>query len=122
MKNLVLRAITANVNLGNVYDGSVGITLNVNGSLVSGVIVSRKEYFEISQNKLVKPFNDAIIKELEELGREYDEADLENIDLMYLKDAAYFTGSQRIPLQGGTVIAVNIDDICSYNFGSLIVN
>ncbi|ENW78421.1 hypothetical protein F909_04111 [Acinetobacter sp. ANC 3929] len=121
MKHLILKAIVANVNLGDVYppEQVIGITLHVNGGLISGDIISRKEYYEHSQNALIKPFYDAIIKSMEDENESFDDEDLETLTQIHLKNAAYINGSQRIPLRGGTTITVLIDDVSAFNIGSL---
>ncbi len=121
MKHSILRAVVANVNLGDVYvpELDIGITLNVNGVLVSGIIISRKEFYNTDQNFVLKPLYDALIEQMANDGEVFDETELENIRLIHLKDAAYMTGSQRIPSTGGMTVAIDIDDIASYSMGQL---
>lgn len=124
MKHSILRAVVANVNLGNVYDPEldIGITLNVNGVLVSGIITSRKDFYNSNQNYVLKPLYDALMEQMAADGEEFDETNLDNIGLIHLKDAAYMAGSQRIPSTGGMTIAIEIDDIASYNMGQLKID
>lgn len=121
MKHSILRAVVANVNLGNVYDPEldIGITLNVNGVLVSGIITSRKEFYNSNQNYVLKPLYDALMEQMAADGEEFDETNLDNIGLIHLKDAFYMLDQNRIPYKGGMTVAVNIDDISSYNMGDL---
>jgi len=117
----MLRAVVANVNLEDVYvpDLEIGITLNVNGVLVSGIIIPRKEFYHTDQNFVLKPLYDALIEQMASEGEVFDETDIENIGLIHLKDAAYITGSQRVPSTGGMTVAIDIEDISSYSMGQL---
>lgn len=128
MKNRLLKypVYLINENPEEYKDGADGITLSVNGMLITGQLVPRKYFYEAEQNtflnRLMVP-EDEIVKdqaEGEQTTEEVDvEAEVDKITLIHLTNAFYMMGSQRAPSSGGMFIAVNIDSIDAYSIGSL---
>lgn len=96
--------------------GTVPITLNVKGVLVTGEIISKKEYFDAPQNASINSVRLNMIRVAEENGLlKENEDDLAETHI-YLKNASYISGSQHIP-NNGIYIAVAVNSIDSFSMG-----
>lgn len=123
MKNVYLRLLLADVNdEANIAIGlKVGITLSVGGQLISGYLVSRKEFHEQKQNEVLKKIVDVLEKTEQEHNGFIKEPEINEVNFLHLSDASYWYGSTRIPSQGGVNITVNIDSVDAYQMGTLFI-
>lgn len=125
MKHGLLRMLVHIVNsdVEKFKDGADGITLSVNGILISGAVIPRDIYYAQHQNETLKYFIDlAKAVETEEGIEKEKEEKLEDINYLYLKDAIYLSGHAQVPTGGGTTICVLIDSVDAFNMGETRVN
>ncbi|RZG63975.1 hypothetical protein EXE25_18115 [Acinetobacter bouvetii] len=123
MNNLLLKNIVYLLNMepDKYADGADGVTLSVNGTLITGKLIPREFFYDAKQNSMLKAIIGPEPKDDSEQNN--DDVDLnvqiEKLTLLHLKDAFYVMGSQRIPSTGGIYIAINIDSIDAYSMGDL---
>ncbi|PKD80255.1 hypothetical protein [Acinetobacter radioresistens] len=123
MKNGLLRILVVNANDPEVIAQNqvLPITLSVNGQLVSGELISRTEFYALEQNVILKHYVDFINEaEIKENGAPR-ETPMDELQLLHLKNAAYWVNGAKIPSGAGTNIVVNIDSVDAFNIGSLKV-
>ncbi|WEI20143.1 hypothetical protein PY247_10705 [Acinetobacter proteolyticus] len=125
MRNFELRMLAYLVSESpeKYKDGGDGLTLVVNGMLMSGNIIPKPAYLEQKQNTTLKHLFDTADKlkaeiEVEEVQVE-EEVGLEDYTRLYLKNAKYFIGGQFYPSNGDNYAAINIDSIDAFNMGAL---
>lgn len=125
MRNTLLRAIvfTLNKDPESYKDGADGITLNVGGMLISGILVPHKTFIEQPQCKTLKHFSDIFdaSRDAEEVAKREEEFGLEDTNFLYLKNACYYVGDKPIPSNSENYMSVHIDSIDAYNMGELKV-
>lgn len=124
MKNRLLKYLVYLINRTpeEFKDGADGITLNVNGMLITGNMVPRKYYYEADQNVALNSLMEPDEDEAEELDEDSNvdvEAEVDKITLIHLTNAFYMMGSQRVPSSGGIYICVNIESIDAYSMGAM---
>lgn len=102
------------VQATNKHDVSIDITLNVNGAIVTGTIVSAKEYFV----SLSETFEDGseVAQQLSEkfaqAGEAIDSEDGGEASFIHLKDAKVFCGSSKAtPSKGAALWRGPLSDI-----------
>ena len=125
MKHGLLRMLVHVVNsdVERFKNGADGITLSVNGILISGTVIPRDVYYAQPQNETLKSFIDLAKSVEEEEGiEEKKEEKLEDINYLHLKDAIYLSGHAQVPTDGGTTICVLIDSVDAFNMGNVNVN
>ncbi len=123
MKNGLLRILVVNANDPEVIAQNqvLPITLSVNGQLISGELISRNEFYALEQNVILKHYVDFINEaEIKENGAPR-ETPMDELQLLHLKNAAYWVNGAKIPSGAGTNIVVNIDSVDAFNIGSLKV-
>ncbi|EPP8767183.1 hypothetical protein QDT13_002455 [Acinetobacter baumannii] len=110
------------------------ITLVVGGQLITGLIISEKNFYNLESNQALKPIYELIYKEKSEYfntNGSFKNEDItdEEIDkipdtlwqrFLYLKDARYMTGNTFVPSENnqGSAIQVRVSDIVAFNFGT----
>lgn len=124
MKNVELRALAYLVSKEpeTYKDGGDGVTLAVNGLLISGLIIPKSAYLDQKQNKTLKSFYDLADKAKAEQGGDEDpeeKLDLEKYTRLYLKNARYFVGDRSFPTNGENYAIIDIDSVNAYNMGAL---
>lgn len=121
MKHGLLRMLVHIVNsdVEKFKNGADGITLSVNGILISGKVIPREVYYSQPQNETFKSFIDVAKSVEAEQGIEEEEEKLEDINYLYLKDAIYLSGHAQVPTGGGTTICVLIDSVDAFNLGDV---
>lgn len=127
MKNRLLKYLVYFTNLKpeEYKEGADGISLSVNGILITGRLVPRKYFYEAEQNvalrSLTAPVTDLVVEESQVEAEESEidiEEEVDKITLLHLKDAFYMSGSQRFPSNGSMYIAINFDSIDAYSMGA----
>lgn len=91
------------------------ITLSVSGVIITGKIISKQAFYGEKINLPLKNIEKAKEIAAKEFDQKIEEPDLENMSEVYLKEAFYITGSQKIPSIDGLFLAVSIDSIDSYS-------
>ncbi|WP_336139000.1 hypothetical protein [Acinetobacter ursingii] len=121
MKNLELKLLACLINkdADKYENGADGVTLIINGLVVSGIIIPHKVYLAQSQNATLKHFYDLAEKTIENEDADLDMDDPKNFNRLFLKQARYFVGSQMLPSNGKNFAVVNIDSIDGFNMGAL---
>jgi hypothetical protein len=125
--------------LGDLIDGSeeeltFPITLVVGGQIITGTMISEKEFYKLEVNLALKNIHDFVLKEKSEFFNEdgtliRDDMTAEEIEkipdtlwqrFLYLKDARYMTGNSFIPseVNAGSAIQVRAADVVAFNFGT----
>ena len=121
MKNGLLRVLVVNANDPEVIAENqvLPITLSVNGQLISGELICRTEFYALEQNAVLKHYVDLIDEaQIKEKGAR-QETPMDELQLLHLKNAAYWVNGAKIPSGVGTNIAINIDSVDAFNIGSL---
>lgn len=125
MRNTLLRAIafTLNKDPEKYKDGADGITLNVGGMLISGILVPYETFIQQPQCSTLKHFSDLFDAAIDAEGakKQEEETGLEDTNFLYLKNACYYAGDKSIPSNGENYMSVHIDSIDAYNMGALRV-
>ncbi|MGM7701472.1 gas vesicle accessory protein GvpU [Pseudalkalibacillus sp. Hm43] len=110
------------VKASNTGDLSLDITLNVNGAVVSGTMISAKEYFEALSGKLENG-NDISQKLSEELAAaseatdEYNDAEA---NFIHLKNTRVYCGdSKPTPSKGKILWRGKLDQIDGFFLGKI---
>lgn len=123
MRNTMLRALVFAINKdAETYkDGADGITLNVSGMLISGILVPYKSFLEQPQCKTLKHFSELFdsVGNPEDVAKREEEFGLEDTNFLYLKNACYYVGNKPIPTNSQNYMSVHIDSIDAYNMGEL---
>ena len=125
--------------LGDLIEGSeenlaFPITLVAGGQIITGTMISEKEFYSLEVNAAFKPIYGIVLKEKSEFFNEdgtliKDDMTDEEIDkipdtlwqrFIYLKDARYMAGNSFIPseVNNGSAIQVRAADIVAFNFGT----
>ncbi len=125
--------------LGDLIDGSgeslaFPITLVVGGQIITGIMISEKEFYDLEVNAAFKAIHDVVMKEKSEFFNEdgtFIKEDMTNEEIekipdtlwqrfIYLKDARYMTGNSFIPseVNAGSAIQVRASDVVAFNFGT----
>ena len=124
MKNVELRMIAylLHTNPEKFKDGGDGVTLVVNGLLLSGITIPRATYIEQDQNLTFKSFFEVEKKVIDELAADVETDDVLNLESytrLYLKNARYFVEKESLPTNGMNYAVVNIDSVDAFNLGVL---
>ncbi len=125
MKNPLIKYVAIEMGQSKDVNAAAGrITLSSNGVIISGTITSKEAFYKAEQSKLLELWRQDVAKALKDMEEDQglDRAQDEYLDepYLYLKDAAYFHGAQRLPSQGDAYIAVALDSIDSFSMGSLL--
>lgn len=121
MKNIYLETLVAVVcGSESKTDKGIGITLSVNGMLISGELVSKGTFFDHEGNSTLKALRDKLIHTAEE--HNLNETDGVTPDhefelTLYLKNAKYFSGGNQIPSSGGALITVDLNSVDAFSMG-----
>lgn len=108
---------------------SIGVTLTVNGALVSGLLISGKEYFESVAIELAKDSDNSVsmglsegMKELSEkrYGSKFNPA-THRTAFIHLKNARHFLGGVFVP-ENGTFWRGKLCDVSGFSLGLLKQN
>ncbi|WP_323920134.1 MULTISPECIES: gas vesicle accessory protein GvpU [Aeromonas] len=105
---------------------SIGITLTIGGTLVSGLLISGKEYFDSLALELSKDSENtlsmAIAEEMKNISNSIYDSNLErgHVSTVYihLKKARHYTGDKSIP-NDGAYWRGKLCDVSGFTFGSL---
>ncbi len=110
------------VKASNTGDLSLDITLNVNGAVISGTMISAKEYFEALSGKLENG-NDISQKLSEELAAASEATDDFNADeahFIHLKNTRVYCGdSKPTPSKGKILWRGKLDQIDGFFLGKI---
>lgn len=124
MKNGVLKILVFEVNHSSNIENELTypITLSANGQLISGDIISRKEFYQTEHNSIINRYAALMDKnEIEKYG-EIREIPLDELKILHLKNAAYWINGTKIPSGDGTYMIVNIDSVDAFNIGALKIS
>lgn len=115
------------VALTNDYPGvGIGVTLTVNGALVSGLLISGKEYFDSLSEEIGKDSGNSLSMGISEGMKNISETLYSssskprpvNTVYIHLKDARHYIGGSAIP-QKGAYWRGKLCDVSGFTFGSL---
>lgn len=104
----------------------MGVTLNVGGTIVSGILIGYNKYLESIKlqfdqkpgGEFVASFMDKFLSAVEE--EKIEEEDVVLPIYIHLKDARFFTpGNNPIPNNGGILWRGKLSSIDGFNFGAL---
>lgn len=115
-------------NIVNSGGGSLGITLNVNGSIISGDLISIKQYYNGVSNLLKEKdaknyenwddFFREIIQTLPKNEKEFEVITfMKGFQMICLGDAKVYAGTLGIPTEKGTYWMGRIDSVDGFFFG-----
>ncbi|MFL9590437.1 gas vesicle accessory protein GvpU [Aeromonas schubertii] len=114
------------VNIVNASSGaSIGITLNVNGSLITGHLISGKEYYDYlaaelgkqSENVFAMALSDGMNRLSEVYGNNNRLAEMRTA-FIHLKNARQVMGKEFIP-NNGAYWRVKLCDVSGYTLGAI---
>ncbi|HDO1312961.1 gas vesicle accessory protein GvpU [Aeromonas veronii] len=116
------------VNIVNASSGaSIGITLNVNGSLITGYLISGKEYYDYLAAELGKQSENAFAMALSDGMNRISEVYGDNNRLaemrtafIHLKNARQVMGKEFIP-NNGAYWRVKLCDVSGYTLGAIAI-
>lgn len=121
MKNIYLETLASVVcSSNNKTEKGIGITLVVNGMLISGDLVSKGTFFDEEGNDGLKALRDKLVQTAKEHNlNDVDgvEPDYEFEPTLYLKNAKYFSGGNQIPTTGSTLITVDLNSVDAFSMG-----
>lgn len=132
--NLTLGLLCDILDNSNVKDFSFPITLVVGGQMITGYMVSEKEFYDLEFNQPLKPIFESILKEKLEYFNEdgtFKKEDITDEEIekipdtiwqrfIYLKNARYMMGNTFLPSENndGTAIQVRASDVVAFSFGA----
>jgi hypothetical protein len=121
VKNIYLETLASVVcaSKGKTSAG-IGITLVVNGMLISGDLISKGSFFDEEGNESLKALQDKLIQTAKDHNlNDVDgvEPDYEFEPTLYLKNAKYFSGGNQIPTNGGALITVDLNSVDAFSMG-----
>lgn len=103
-------------------DFEVGITLNVHGTIVSGIMISARRYYETMGKQLSEANkgrgNNEIKESFDQMANVASRDDGKKYNFIYLKDAKFMTGQQLTP-DGSSYWIGKIESIDGFIFGNL---
>jgi hypothetical protein len=104
------------VRIANEHNKDNGITLSVGGAVISGILISDRQYFE---QLAIETHTEAFSS----LG-DYKPENIEHIPLNYihLKDAKIINGATAIPSSGGRLWRGKIASVDGFSLGTLSIN
>jgi len=121
MKNIYLETLASVVcSSNNKTEKGIGITLVVNGMLISGDLVSKGTFFDEEGNDGLKALRDKLVQTAKEHNlNDVDgvEPDYEFEPTLYLKNAKYFSGGNQIPTTGSALITVDLNSVDAFSMG-----
>jgi hypothetical protein len=117
MKDLILQA--AVMLVAKEPEAEIGVTLIVDGFLVSGYIISYRRFSEY--HPLTKMFIEQQDKLLSKPPTDKEaEQDQEMPNFIHLRDAKFFTPGQRpIPAKDSLCCRIALDKVSGFHFGNL---
>lgn len=116
-------------NLVELTNGSlsIGITLNVSGTLISGNLIGGKEYFNLFGENFASGFDDKFAKDIKDkysqFGAIYDVDDSKEQpkpSYIHLKDAKFYgvgIGGNPIPTNQGILWRGRISEVSGFSLG-----
>lgn len=117
------------VNRSSDDSTAIGVTLNVQGITVSGLLISRKKYYDEVYNVISLHSSDSegwklLFEDMKKfLPRNEDEWDLTDdvmgITVLCLKDAKYLIGAEPIPVSGPALWIGKIESVDGFMIGTL---
>lgn len=112
--------LQAFIEATNKYHFSLDISLTINGSIITGTLISAEEYFEI----LTKTFKkgNKVSKAFSEKFKNASKANFSEstVDYIHMKDAKIFLGSNKpIPSKGSTIWRGNLKEIDGFFLGKI---
>lgn len=120
-----LQNLVSVINAGNLQ---MGITLNVKGLIISGKLISGKEYFNIFAKNLSgaivgDEWKEKIEKTISNYGNIYDEKDSKTLDYpsyIHLKDTGFwYTGQNPTPKGKNVLWRGRISEVDGWILGEL---
>lgn len=121
MKNIYLETLASVVcSSNNKTEKGIGITLVVNGMLISGDLVSKGTFFDEEGNDGLKALRDKLVQTAKEHNlNDVDgvEPDYEFEPTLYLKNAKYFSGGNQIPTTSDALITVDLNSVDAFSMG-----
>lgn len=110
------------VEASNKHDFSLDITLNMNGSIVTGTTISAKEYFETLSEKFEdgKDIAQQLSEQLASAGESAGEDTGNGANFIHLKNTRIYCGnSQPTPSKGKILWRGKLDEIDGFFLGKI---
>ncbi|WP_181347934.1 gas vesicle accessory protein GvpU [Thalassobacillus sp. CUG 92003] len=113
--------LTMFVEAANKHDFALDMTLNVNGSLVTGTTISAQHYFETIASDLNNG-NDiakAVGEKLSEAGNAAKDQNQGGATFVHLKNTQIYSGDAPIPSEGNFVWRGKIEEVDGFFLGKI---
>nr|WP_288356451.1 gas vesicle accessory protein GvpU [uncultured Pseudomonas sp.] len=123
------------VKIANNGPGEFGVTLNVGGSIISGMLISGRKYFDEFAKQFATPFrgenedseSPSIEATLKQFGQIYDKTENEETDdkennpvsYIHLRDANIFFRDGTIPTNQGVLWRGKLSSVDGFSLGNL---
>lgn len=114
-------------SLTNSSDLEFGVTLNVSGQSISGIMISGKKYFEMFAelfsdewpNDEKEGIREIFLKNTEVYSLKEGEIKLPPAQYIHLKDATVFHGDCKLPSEQGMLWRGKINAVSGFHLGEL---
>jgi hypothetical protein len=108
----------------------IGITLFVQGSIVTGLLIGEDVYFEGLSNDMPDSFTEDFQKlftliqswDTNSPGNQEEQNQLRNIEFIHLKNAKFFLGNSLVPNNKGTYWRGRLSRVDGFSLGQLSSN
>lgn len=110
------------VQASNKHDFSIDITLNVNGAVISGRMVSAKEYFEALSESIQDGGEVAkkLSEQLATAGEEFEKRDNAEAHFIHLKNTKIYNGdTDPTPSKGKVIWRGKLSEIDGFFLGKI---
>ena len=122
--------LTLLVTIVNQQSWEIGITLFVQGSIISGLLIGENMYFEGLSNEIPEPFTEGfqalftLVKSLNtnSPGNQEEQRELKNIEFIHLKDAKFYSGNSLVPNNRGVYWRGRLSRVDGFYLGQLSSN
>lgn len=104
----------------------IGITLTVGGTLISGELISGKEYFDNlatllhRDDQVEDSIRNVLSEEMKWMSNRYSTPDINKTVYIHLKDAQHYSGVTPVPTRGGYWRG-RLCDVSGFTIGSMSV-
>lgn len=110
---------------------SMGITLHINGTIITGNLISQKQYAEGVVNSLREPMENAFKMHSDSIldafsrvgempnGRPSEEGGPIQFEFIHLSEAKLFAGTNLIPTDDGVLWRGKLTSVDGFSFGRL---
>ncbi len=128
-KDWLLQTFVNTINLDETNSQSIGVTILTHGFLVSGVVISGREYFDLISDEITSSKRmQGKDEEIQEVKKHFNEMGIVTYErskdtdptFIHLKEARYFHPSRNpIPANNGLLWRGRISEISGFSLGIL---